>query len=233
MGVNEAIILAGGLGTRLRPVVADLPKPMAPINGRPFLELQMDYWISQGVSRFVLSIGYLAETISRHFGSSYGGARVDYAVEEAPLGTGGAVLLAARRVGGGPFLLLNGDTFFEAQLAQLASFHQRNRSDVTLSLFRTTDTARYTGVQVDSDGRVRALRGEGPGALANGGVYLVNPECLGNAPVAKCSFEADIFPRLLASGARVFGIEFPGRFIDIGVPEDYFRAPEIIAAQRS
>ena len=118
--MTSAIILAGGLGTRLRGVVPDLPKPMAPIGGRPFLEYQLDYWINQGVSQFVLSVGYLHGAIVDHFGDRYKGAKLDYVIEKTPLGTGGGFLLAAEKLGkNDPFLLLNGDTYFAVDLKKL------------------------------------------------------------------------------------------------------------------
>ena len=110
----SAVILAGGLGTRLRSVVSDVPKPMAPVGGRPFLEYQLEYWINQGISRFVLSVGYRHEAITEHFGSRYKGVELEYAVEEQPLGTGGGLLLAAEKLKQDtPFLLLNKDTYFK------------------------------------------------------------------------------------------------------------------------
>lgn len=234
--VVAAVILAGGMGRRLRATVPDLPKPMAPVNGRPFLEHQIDYWIGQGIGRFILSVGYRREAIAAHFGASYRGARIDYAIEETPLGTGGGLLLAIEQLNDlRPFLLLNGDTFFEVNLTRLADFHVKCQSDWTFSLFRADESRRYMGMEVDASGRVLSLRpGTGqPGQLANGGVYLVEPEILrtsGWRPGDKLSLEDDIMPALFAGGARLHGLESDGRFIDIGVPKDYFRSAGILAA---
>lgn len=233
---TTAIVLAGGLGTRLRNTVPDLPKPMAPVRGRPFLERQLDYWIGQGVERFILSVGYRREAIMAHFGAGYRTAQIEYAVEETPLGTGGGLLLAAEKLANrSPFLLLNGDTFFEVKLVDLTDFHVARRSDWTFSLFRTNESGRYMGMEVDVDGRVGSLRaGAGrPGQYANGGVYLVNPEVLQSTawrPCDKLSLEDDLLPALVAASARLFGREFEGRFIDIGLPEDYLRSAEILEA---
>jgi D-glycero-alpha-D-manno-heptose 1-phosphate guanylyltransferase len=232
--VTTAIILAGGLGTRLRETVPDLPKPMAPVNGRPFLERQLDYWIGQGVLRFILSVGYRREAIESHFGGRYRGATIQYAVEETPLGTGGGVLLAMERLeDDAPFLLLNGDTFFEVALSDLRTFHESRRSDWTFSLFRANEAGRYMGMDVAENGRIRELRsGRGEiGALANGGVYFVAPARVREAGFAlgdKLSLEDDLLSRLQATGGSLFGMECGGRFIDIGVPADYFRAAEIL-----
>lgn len=137
-----AIILAGGLGTRLRKSVPDLPKPMAPIKGHPFLEYQMEYWGEQGVDRFILSVGYRYQTISDHFGATYQGIPIHYAVEPTPLGTGGGLLHAAEGMTE-PFLVLNGDAFFEVKLEELKDFHAGRESEWTLALFRTSKIGRY------------------------------------------------------------------------------------------
>jgi D-glycero-alpha-D-manno-heptose 1-phosphate guanylyltransferase len=233
--VTSAIVLAGGLGTRLRSAVPDLPKPMAPISGRPFLEHQLDYWIKQGVSHFVLSVGYRHEVIVDHFGSWYKGAELDYVIEKTPLGTGGGLLLAAEKIGTDePFLLLNGDTYFAVDRKALAAFAEANDADWCFSLFRTNETGRYMGMAVSSTGQITSLTsGTGrPGRLANGGVYWVHPRALhvdGFVPGDKASLEDDVVPAAMASGQRLFGIEFSGTFIDIGVPADYHRAPALLA----
>ncbi len=233
--MTSAVILAGGLGTRLRSTVPDLPKPMAPISGRPFLEYLLDYWITQGVSHFVLSIGYRYEVIIDHFGNNYKGASLEYVIEENPLGTGGGFLLAAEKIGQDkPFLLLNGDTYFAVDLKTLVEFSSANDADWCFSLFRTHEEGRYMGMDVSPLGQITSLKsGTGqPGRLANGGVYWVNPRALRSEkflPGDKASLEDDIFLSAMVSGQRLLGIEFPGTFIDIGVPEDYHRAPALLA----
>jgi D-glycero-alpha-D-manno-heptose 1-phosphate guanylyltransferase len=128
--VRTAIILAGGLGTRLREVVSEVPKPMAIVNERPFLAHVMDYWKEQGITRFVLSVGYLKDAIVSHFGCSYHGAKIEYVVEERPLGTGGGYLLAIEKIQDNDyFVLLNGDTFFEVELSKLIVFAEKNDAD--------------------------------------------------------------------------------------------------------
>ena len=230
--MTTAIILAGGMGTRLRSVVPDLPKPMAPINGRPFLEHQMDYWIGQGVDRFVVSVGYMKEVIMDHFGASYRGALLTYAIEDEPLGTGGGLLLAAQGLNA-PFLVLNGDTFFEVDLNELLKFHAEHASEWTFSLFSANEVGRYMGMDVNPDGEIVSLNsGTGePGRLANGGVYLVNPSVLAKTKFVrghKLSLEDDLLPTFVAQGGKLYGLEFPGSFIDIGVPQDYFRVAEVL-----
>jgi D-glycero-alpha-D-manno-heptose 1-phosphate guanylyltransferase len=230
----EAIVLAGGLGTRLRAAVPDVPKPMAPVNGRPFLERLLDYWIAQGVTRFVLSTGYRHEMISAHFGTSYRGTAVQHAVEDRPRGTGGGLLLASGSLDEpGPFLVLNGDTFFDVPLAMLREFHGAHRSEATLSLFRTPQQGRYTGINVGRTGEIRSFGTGARGGLANGGVYLMELSLLEGGPwrpESMVSLEEDILPFAVQAGKHVYGMECAGRFLDIGVPEDYARAAAVLGA---
>ena len=231
----SAVILAGGLGTRLRSAVPDLPKPMAPISGRPFLECLLNYWISQGVSRFVLAVGYRHEAIVQYFGPRYKGVEIEYAVEEGPLGTGGGFLAAAEKVGRRePFVLLNGDTYFEVDWNVLHAYALDHDADWCLSLFRTSEKGRYMGIEVSPEGRITSLKSgmERGSRLANGGVYWVHPRVLSRAPSLgeKLSLEDDLFPDAFAAGRRLFGIEFTGTFLDIGVPEDYHRASTLLVA---
>jgi D-glycero-alpha-D-manno-heptose 1-phosphate guanylyltransferase len=205
---------------------------MAPVHGRPFLEHQMDYWIGQGVNRFVLSVGYMKDVIMDHFGDIYQSIPLMYAAEDKPLGTGGGALLAARGVSE-PFLLLNGDTFFEVDLEVLEGFHAEHGSEWTFSLFRANEAGRYMGIDVKPNGEIASLKsGTGqPGRLANGGVYLINPSALAKAkymPGQKVSLEDDILSSFQAHGGKLYGLEFSGSFIDIGVPQDYFRAAEML-----
>jgi D-glycero-alpha-D-manno-heptose 1-phosphate guanylyltransferase len=230
--ITTAIILAGGLGTRLKKVVQELPKPMALIRERPFLEYQMDFWISQGVTKFILSVGYLNHIIIDHFGDSYHTASVDYFVEDEPLGTGGALLMAAQGLKE-TFLVLNGDTFFEVDLNNLIVFHKKQQSEWTLLLFKSNQLGRYMGVDLADDGKILSLQtgGNELTLLANGGVYLVNPSALKRLnykPYIKSSLENDLLPKFISLGGGLYGFESSGKFIDIGVPEDYYRAQEIL-----
>jgi D-glycero-alpha-D-manno-heptose 1-phosphate guanylyltransferase len=234
--VITAVILAGGLGTRLRSVVPDLPKPMAPVNGRPFLAYQMDYWLQQGIQHFVLSVGYRHQSIMDYFGSNYCGSPVEYVVEDTPLGTGGGLLLAVEKLSpNDPFLLLNGDTYFAVDLARLDAFAREMQADWCFSLFRTDEAGRYMGMDVAANGQIIRLKSEsvGGGGLANGGVYWVHPRALRDGAFAvgsSISLENDLFPASVAAGQKLMGLEFCGTFIDIGVPADYQRAPVLLAA---
>ena len=232
MTVRVAIILAGGLGTRLRGTVPGLPKPMAPIRNRPFLEHQMDYWIKQGINRFILSVGYLKELIIEHFGNTYKGIPIEYAIENEPLGTGGGLLLAEKGLTE-PFLVLNGDTFIEVGLENLYEFHLERKSEWTFSLFRTSQFERYMGMDVSPNGEILSLKSESKksSGLANGGVYLIEPSVLGSLAFKagdKASLEDELLPNFISNGGVLYGKECKGKFIDIGVPEDYYQAIDIL-----
>ncbi len=221
-----AVVLAGGFGTRLRSVVRDVPKPMAPIKGRPFLEHQLDYWIDSGVEKIILSVGYMKEKIINHFKSSYRGIAVEYSEEDSPLGTGGATRKAAQNLRN-PFLLINGDTFFPVCLGDLLKFHTEHGSKWTFSLFRADDSNRYKGFTVNQTGELYPFDDgfqSSRAFLANGGVYILDPsvfEQLRLAPEKNISLENEVIPMFLGKGGKIFGIEFDSSFIDIGTPEDY------------
>jgi len=233
VSVTTVIILAGGLGTRLREAVPNLPKPMAPINNRPFLEYQMDYWIDQGINHFILSVGYLKDVIINHFGENYKDAYIEYAEELEPLGTGGGLLMASKNLTE-PFLAINGDTFIEVNLDELWSFHVQKKSQWTFSLFKTDQFSRYMSMDVDLNGEIFSLKSKKNqlDGLANGGVYLIEPKVLSSLGYKigdKVSLEDNLLANYISKGGKLFGKEFKGRFIDIGVPEDYFRSPKIIS----
>jgi len=235
--VSTAIILAGGLGTRLRSEVPDLPKPMAPINGRPFLSYLMDYWIGQGVCRIILSVGYKSHAIQDYYGDCYKDAALEYSVEETLLGTGGGLLWSLRKLQDEKnILVLNGDTFFAVDMAGLKKSHESTCSDVTMALLDVADNDRYGGVSMDQDGHVMSLDSSREGATnrrVNGGVYLMSRHlfegCDASALPQRCSLEDELFPTWLNSGESVSGYLSSGMFIDIGVPEDYKRASLLLA----
>jgi D-glycero-alpha-D-manno-heptose 1-phosphate guanylyltransferase len=225
----EAIILAGGLGTRLRKAVPDVPKSMAQIKGRPFLEYLLDFWIGQGITRFILSVGYKADIIQQHFGDTYRKADIAYVVEQTPLGTGGGLLLAMSQfVTAEPVLVLNGDTFFEVDLVQMSRVHRDKEPAVTVALLQRLKNDRYQRVDLGPGGEIASFNarfGEGGSCLVNGGVYIMAPRAVADAAVGlgdTFSLENDLFPAMLKQGKRFRGYVSAGRFIDIGVPEDYF-----------
>ena len=230
--VKTAIILAGGLGTRLREAVPDLPKPMVPIHNRPFLEHQMDYWIEQGITRFILSVGYLKDIIINHFGENYKGAQIEYIIEIQPLGTGGGLLFSATNLDE-TFLVLNGDTFIEVDLKSFYKFHIESESTWTLALFKTNDFKRFLSLDIGQDGQILSLNSEQEisSGLANGGVYLLEPSTLKRLDYQSgdsVSLENQLLPNFIKNGGKLFGRECLGKFIDIGLPDDYFRAKDVL-----
>ncbi len=220
----EAIVLAGGLGTRLREAVSDLPKPMAPVSGRPFLEYLLDYWIKQGVQEFVLSVAYKHEIIEKHFGLSYKGVPIKYAVDKG-WGTGGGVAaaLSQRDTVSAPFLVINGDTYFEVPLAEFRKFHGEKKAEASFALLEVPDASRFGRIVMTGDQKICSFEPPAPGrALINGGVYLFGPDFLKNAPQAKkFSLENDFFPQAVSSGRGLYGFPVKSRFKDIGTPDDY------------
>jgi len=230
--VKTAIILAGGLGTRLREVVPNLPKPMALIRNRPFLEHQMDYWIDQGIDNFILSVGYLNDLIINHFGNCYKNASIEYAIESEPLGTGGGLILAAKNLKE-TFLVLNGDTFIELDLNLFFQHHINNSSELTIALFNTTNFERYMKVDMSPNGEVLSLKSNEiqSNGFANGGAYLFDPIVLNLLKYkngAKLSLEDDLLPNFISNGGVIYGQECKGNFIDIGLPRDYYEAKYIL-----
>jgi D-glycero-alpha-D-manno-heptose 1-phosphate guanylyltransferase len=230
----QAIVLAGGMGTRLRSKVPDLPKPMAPISGAPFLEYLLEYWINQGVKEFILSVGYKHKIVQDYFGSQFRSAKISYVVEASPLGTGGGFLMAADKIQkNSHFLLLNGDTYFEIQLSKLLNFSADRAADWCFSVFSSNETSRYLGLDINSDGKINALKSPNNSleCLVNGGVYLINSAALKDIPITRgepFSLELDLFPLLLSMGSKMYAFEGAGNFIDIGIPSDYLRAHSII-----
>ena len=224
-----AIVLAGGLGTRLKQAVPNLPKPMAPIAGRPFLEYQMDYWIKQGVGRFILSVGYLKEIIIQHFSDEYCGIPIEYSHEDFPLGTGGAFLKASKDLEE-PFLVLNGDTFIEVDLNTMINFHLEKKSEWTLSVLEKKSSNRYMGIETNNNGKVLSLESSNS-KLINGGAYIINPSVAKTLNIMvnkKVSLEDELLPSFISKKGFLYGMQCTGRFIDIGVSDDYFRAEEIL-----
>jgi NDP-sugar pyrophosphorylase family protein len=226
----QALILCGGLGTRLREAVADRPKSMAPIKGKPFLEILIRGLKRRGVDDFVLATGHLGEQIEAHFGDgACWDARIRYSREAAPLGTGGAVKLAEPLLKD-RFLVLNGDTMVEFDPQSLEKKLEATGAPLVLALRHVEDPERYGAVDTDADGRVRAFveKGVKTGNHINAGVYLVRKEALSLLAAGRAvSLEKEWMPRLIAQG--IYGVEVKGLFIDIGIPEDYRRAQDLLA----
>lgn len=219
----EAIILAGGFGTRLRHVVSDVPKPMAPMNdsGKPFLSVLLKKLSEEGITHVVLSTGYMSEVIETYFGNNYAGIRIDYSVEKTPLFTGGAVKLALSKCQEDTLFVLNGDTYFDVDLAAMFAFHTEQRADFTVAIKEMHDFDRYGTVEVQ-DGRIISFREKQyrEDGWINGGIYCLKRSFLADFPMTKFSLEKDFMEKKL-SEINMMAFPSEGYFIDIGIPEDY------------
>jgi mannose-1-phosphate guanylyltransferase len=223
-----AVILVGGQGTRLRPLTDHTRKDMLPVVDRPLFTYTLEHLARHGVERAVISCGYLPDQIEAAFGESHDGVALEYAVEEEPLGTGGAIGFAARRLEGS-FFALNGDSLREADLGELVAFHRSTGAKATILLTPVADPSRYGLVRTAADGRVESFL-EKPRPeeidtdLINAGLYVLEPDVLELIPSDRAvSIEREVFPQLAADGA-VYGIALPGYWLDIGTPESYLQA---------
>lgn len=230
---TKAVLLVGGLGTRLRTVVPSTAKPLAPVGDRPFLELLIRQLAQQGIRHLILSTGYLAEQVESEFGDgSRLGVRIEYSRESHPLGTGGAVKLAEKFLqGGADFLVMNGDSFIEIDFLELIRVHRVRRALATIAIVPVENAGRYGTVSTDSNDKVVEFRektgSDSPG-LVNAGVYVFSPVVFQHIPAGPVNLEKDVFPKLLDHG--VAAARQRGAFIDIGTPVDYARAQELFRA---
>lgn len=226
MQVTEAIVLAGGLGTRLREAVPELPKCMAPVNGRPFVAYVIRHLQQQGITHFIFSLGYKSEAFIGFLSAELPASAYDIVVEEEPLGTGGAIQYAAQKAKQDDFVVVNGDSLFQTDIPTQAAFHFAHNSCCTLALKAMQNVSRYGSVELADNGSIARFREKQffEKGLINGGVYLVNKTCLlGKHLPQKFSFETDFLQRFHTDG-NIYGMEQEGYFIDIGIPEDYQRA---------
>lgn len=226
--ITSAIILAGGFGTRLQSVVNDLPKPMAPINGEPFLNYQLNYLKHYGIKNVILSVGYLSEKIKAFYGTNFNGLTIDYVVEETPLGTGGGIRLALEKCTEPLAFVLNGDSLFDVDLIKFYDLHIQNRSQISLALRKVNNSSRYGTIEKNKENIISSFKeksGIDHEGIINGGVYLLDKNLyLKETPSAtNFSIEKDFFEKQI-SNILISGFEFEGYFIDIGIPEDYLKA---------
>jgi D-glycero-alpha-D-manno-heptose 1-phosphate guanylyltransferase len=226
--LRTAVILAGGFGTRLHPVVRDLPKPMAPVAGKPFLEHLLRYLCAYGMTNVIFSTGHLHEKVESHFKHRFRDLNLSYSVEESPLGTGGALRKALDQCEDETLLVMNGDSFFDVAVNALDELHRRHHSDFSLALRRVDNASRYGLVETDGLHRVVRFSEKKSGAEAgnvNGGLYIITKSTyLAHTPhKGPFSLEKDFFEKKVHD-LLIHGFAFGGQFIDIGMPEDYDRA---------
>jgi len=218
----EAIVLAGGLGTRLRSVVTDLPKPMAPIGDKPFLEYILKYLEKNGVKRVIFSVGYKWETIQDYFGNNFNGIELIYSVEDEPLGTGGAIKKAMSQVVGEKVYIINGDTLFDVDLKSLTL---KDNSKLMLSLKHMEKFDRYGCVESDENSLVTAFTEKGYADIGNinGGIYLASRDIFDSFKLENI-FSFEEFMQNNFKQLKISSTVFENYFIDIGIPEDYEKA---------
>lgn len=228
----QAVLLAGGLGTRLRSVVSDRPKPMALVDEKPFMEYVVHELSRHGVTDIIFAVGYKGSMVEEYFGDGSGFAapdgtplHVQYAYEEELLGTAGAIKNAGRFVTEDTFFVLNADTFYQLDYSYLAQLQKNQDLDMALVLRKVPDISRY-GEALLEQGRLVGFnekRNEPRPGTINGGVYFMKRALLKQIPDGKVSLENEMIPRWLKEGRRLGGFVNEGYFIDIGVPEDYYQ----------
>jgi len=220
----NVIILAGGLGTRLRPVLNDRPKVMALINGRPFLTYLLDQINDVGLKDVILCVGHMGKYIETAIGPVYKNLSLSYSYEFEPLGTGGALRNAYDFIDTETVLVVNGDSYCQYDLSKFSSFHKQNNAFISILLTSVSDTARYGRISTDSINHQllafeekKAFSGSG---WINAGVYLINRGIISEIPDKRLvSLEKEVFPSLL--GKKLYGFMNEGKFLDIGTPEDF------------
>jgi mannose-1-phosphate guanylyltransferase len=232
----QALVLAGGEGTRLRPLTYTTPKPVMPLAGRPFLSFMLDWARSHGVDEVIMSCGFMSDEVRQVLGDIYDGMRLRYVVEDEPLGTAGPVRLAYDEgVLEERLLVLNGDVLTDIDLTQELAIHERSGARATLALYPVEDTSSYGVVPTAKDGAVEAFieKGEGdpPTNRINAGAYVIERDVVERIAAGRpVSFEREVFPSLVGEG--LYGYEAAGYWIDIGTPERYLEATWDLLAGR-
>jgi D-glycero-alpha-D-manno-heptose 1-phosphate guanylyltransferase len=230
MPSRDVIVLAGGFGTRLREVVPDLPKPLAPVAGRPFLAHLLDMYVERGMRRAILAVGYRADQVRAVLGKRWQTMELAYSEEPEPLGTGGAITLAMKQVGGDAVHVANGDTFLRYDPLELERVTRALGCPLGMALADVPDIGRYGAVDVDPAGRVAGFAekgGQGPGLINAGSYFLADPLVALPEVVVAFSFETEVLQPFAAAG-RVATYTDTRDFIDIGVPHDYARAQALL-----
>lgn len=223
----DVIILAGGLGTRLRTVVSDVPKCMAPVAGRPFLAWTLQWLERFEVDHIVLSLGYMSQVVTDWIRNEYKcRIPIDWVIEETPLGTGGGIRLALSKVSGGSAVILNGDTYFNVDLNAFHSFRNDMCTPLAVALKPMTDFDRYGSVTLSSNGLITSFNEKKhcDNGLINGGIYCIGPESgVFDGMPDRFSFEKELLEPMSQAG-MISGFVSDGSFIDIGIPQDYCKA---------
>jgi len=226
-----ALILSGGLGTRLKSIFPDRPKILAPVAGRPFLSYLLDQLISTGFRHVILCTGYKGENIREVFGNKYNGLDIQYSQEPEPLGTGGALRFGLPLVDTDSIFVTNGDSYVNCNLKDFYTWYFENNFQAAILLTHLSDTRRYGRVEVNKLGRIVKFdekgASRGPGWV-NAGVYILNRGLVESITLGKpCSLEREFFPNLIGKG--LYGFRSESAFIDIGTPESYASAEDFFS----
>jgi len=228
--LNTAIILAGGMGTRLKTIISDLPKPMAPIMNVPFLTYQLNYLKHFGIKKVIFSVGYLSEKIIGHYNQSFENISIEYSIEKNPLGTGGGIRMAMSNLNEDLVLILNGDSFFDLDLEQFYNLHLEQKSEFSLALRYVNNSERYGNIEFNSSNQITSFIEKNQlnqSGYINAGVYILSKKLYlqNTKPNINFSIEKDFFEKQL-NQLIIKGFEFKDYFIDIGIPEDYLKAQD-------
>ena len=228
--LNTAIILAGGMGTRLKTIISDLPKPMAPIMNVPFLTYQLNYLKHFGIKKVIFSVGYLSEKIIAHYNQSFENINIEYSIEKNPLGTGGGIRMAMSNLNEDLVLILNGDSFFDLNLEQFYNLHLEQKAEFSLALRYVNNSERYGNIEFNSSHQITSFIEKNQlnqSGYINAGVYILSKKLYlqNTKPNINFSIEKDFFEKQL-NQLIIKGFEFKDYFIDIGIPEDYLKAQD-------
>ena len=228
--LNTAIILAGGMGTRLKTIISDLPKPMAPIMNVPFLTYQLNYLKHFGIKKVIFSVGYLSEKIIAHYNQSFENINIEYSIEKNPLGTGGGIRMAMSNLNEDLVLILNGDSFFDLNLEQFYNLHLEQKAEFSLALRYVNNSERYGNIEFNSSNQITSFIEKNQlnqSGYINAGVYILSKKLYlqNTKPDINFSIEKDFFEKQL-NQLIIKGFEFKDYFIDIGIPEDYLKAQD-------
>ncbi len=228
--LNTAIILAGGMGTRLKTIISDLPKPMAPIMNVPFLTYQLNYLKHFGIKKVIFSVGYLSEKIIAHYNQSFENISIEYSIEKNPLGTGGGIRMAMSNLNEDLVLILNGDSFFDLNLEQFYNLHLEQKAEFSLALRYVNNSERYGNIEFNSTHQITSFIEKNQlnqSGYINAGVYILSKKLYlqNTKPDINFSIEKDFFEKQL-NQLIIKGFEFKDYFIDIGIPEDYLKAQD-------
>lgn len=233
MPIREAIILAGGKGTRLQSVLPDIPKCMAPVHGKPFLFYILDYLKSYEINKVIVSVGYLKEYIINNLQNNYSGIEILFSPEEKPLGTGGAIKTAFRLCENNEVFVLNGDTYFRPNLEKMQYNHIVHHAEISMAVKKIDDVSRFGTVNFDHEGKIVSFvekQHKAGSGYINGGIYIINKGIIDSVELEQFSIENDFFKKNMDKYNFQSFISNT-TFLDIGIPKDYYKASEVLKSQ--